>query len=78
MCRASVTKLAATPAFLSWPSGLAVTICDNRAARRFRRKFKSGCTPIFLYVFSADPQRLLLLLIYIYIFFFFFPERESK
>ena len=30
---------------------LAVTICDNRAARRWRRKFKSGCTPIFLYIY---------------------------
>ena len=51
MCRASVTKLSTTPAFLSWPSGLAVTICDNRAARRYRRKFKSGYTPIFLYIY---------------------------
>ena len=33
-CHASVTKLATTPVFLSWPSGLAVTICDNRTARR--------------------------------------------
>ena len=38
-----------------------IAVCDNRAARRWRRKFKSGCTPIFLYVFSADPQRLFLL-----------------
>ena len=67
MCRASVTKLATTAAVLSRPSGLAVPICDNRAARRYRRKFKSGCTPIFLYVFSADPQRLFILLINIYI-----------
>ena len=54
--------------FLSLPSGLAVTICDDRAARRRHRRFKSDCTPIFLYIFSADPQRLFLLLyIYIYI-----------
>ena len=33
LCGASVTKLATTPALLSWRSGLAVTICDNRAAR---------------------------------------------
>ena len=44
--------------FLSWPGGLAVNICDDRAARRRRRRFKSGCAPIFLYLFSADPQRL--------------------
>ena len=37
--------------FLSWPSGLAVTIWDDRAARRWRRRFKSGCTPIFLYIY---------------------------
>ena len=48
--------------FLSWPGGLAVNICDNRAAGRLRRRFKSGCTPIYLDLFSADPQRLFLLL----------------
>ena len=60
---AGLTKLATTPA--CWPSGLAVTICDGRAAGRRHRRFKSGCTPIFLHVFSTDPQRPLLLLIYI-------------
>ena len=52
-----------------------------RAARRYRRKFKSGCTPIFLYVFSADPQRLFLLLyiyIYIYIYIFFLIKKEER
>ena len=62
LCKARVSQLVYTYIY-SWPSGLAVTICDNRAARRWRRKFKSGCTPICLYVFSADLQRLFLLLL---------------
>ena len=64
--------------YISWPSGLAVTICNNRAARRWHRKFKSSCTPIFLYVFSADPQRLFLLIyIYIYIYIFKILRKAS-
>ena len=50
-----------------WPSGLAVIICDNRAARRYRRKFKSGCTPIFLYIY-----------IYIYIYLYMNAENPRR
>ena len=47
---------------ICWPIGLKVTIFDSRAGRHWRRKFKSGCLPIFLYVFSAVPQRIFVLL----------------
>ena len=49
--------------FLSWLSGLAVTICDDRAARRWHCRFKSGCTPIFLYIYIyiADKKKTLLI-----------------
>ena len=47
--------------------------------QRYRRKFKSGCTPIFLDVVSADPQRLFLLLyIYIYIYIYLFIYSLKK
>ena len=49
----------------SWPSGLAVTICDTRAVRRWRRKFKSGCTPIFLFIY-----------IYIYIYIYISAQQH--
>ena len=43
-------------------------------------KFKSSCTPIFLYVFSADPQHLFLLIytyLYIYIYIYMYKKKET-